>query len=452
MTSQSGRDMLAPLLLVRLPPLCNHPAMRITAGLAVGAAMAGLLAAWPQPAAAAPASHTAPAAAGWHATEVHVPSGGSSGILYGIACRGTSCVAGGSYFRKPAGELPMISAESAGRWGTATKIRLPANARPTVGSAVIASISCPAATSCVAVGNYLTATSLAGLITTGHATAWSAATAPTLPSGAAAVPDAYLTGVSCTSPGSCVAVGGYTNRGQNEEAMAVTQAGGHWRRAVAIKPPSNADANPAAHFSGVSCPKAGYCVAVGAFTTKALDEEVMVAAEVRGRWGRAVQVPMPANAAVEPVAELYSVSCTSTRDCVATGSYSDNQSRGYPLIETYSRGHWAAAGFTRLPSGAEHTNQFATLNGVSCTAHGCTAAGSYENAQGVAAAMVVVETDGRWGSAVQIKLPKGAASGTVQNATLFAIACRSTSACTAVGSYVGVADADATEAMAVTRS
>lgn len=427
--------------------------MRITTGLAAGVAVAGLLAAWPQPAAAGPATSTAPAAARWHATEVHVPSGGSSGILAGIACRGTSCVAGGSYYRSPAGELPMIAAESAGKWGTGTKIRLPANARPTLGSAAIASISCPATTSCVAVGNYLTATSLAGLITTGHAATWSAATAPVLPSSAASVPDAYLTGVSCTGPGSCVAVGGYTNGGQNEEAMAVTQAGGHWRRSVAIVPPSNSDANPDAHLTAVSCPKAGYCVAVGVYTTNAVDDEVMAAAEVRGRWGRAVQVSMPANSAAQPVAELYSVSCTSTRDCVATGNYTDNKGRGYPLIATYSRGHWQrATGFTRLPAGAERDNQFATLNAVSCTARGCTAAGSYGNAQGADSAMVVVESGGRWGRAVQIRLPAGAESGSLQSATLFGIACLGTSACTAVGSYVGASDTRATEAMAVTRS
>jgi hypothetical protein len=426
--------------------------MRITAGLAAGVAVAGLLAATMQPAAAVQATATAPAAARWHATEVHVPSGGSTGILYGIACRATSCVAGGSYFRKPAGELPMIAAESVGRWRAGTRIKLPANARPTIGSAVIASISCPAATSCVAVGNYLTAATMAGLITTGHAATWSAATAPILPSGAAAVPDAYLTGVSCTSPGSCVAVGGYTNSSQNEEPMAVTRTGGHWRRAVAITAPSNADANPAAHFSAVSCPKAGYCVAVGAYTTKALDDEVMAAAEIRGRWGRAVAVPMPANSSVQPLAELYSVSCASTRDCVATGSYGDDQGRDYPLIETYSRGRWRAIGLTRLPPGAVRANQAATLNGVSCTTHGCTAAGSYEVMHGGLAAMVAVETGGRWGGAVEIKLPAGAATGSVQDATLFGIACPGTGACTAVGSYVGIADADSTEAMAVTRS
>ena len=383
-----------------------------------------------------------------------MPAGGSAGTLAGIACARTSCVTGGSYYHSAAGQLPMIAAESGGRWGTAIPIALPANAQPKNGSAVIASISCPAETSCIAVGNYeTTAPSLAALITAGHGTTWSPGLAPALPSNAAAAPDAYLTGVSCTSPAWCVAVGGYTDKSHNEEAMVVTRSGGRWHRARAIRSPVTAAANPTAHFAAVSCPKPGYCVAVGAYTTRPLDDEVMAATEVRGRWRQATQIRMPPGASAQPVAELYSVSCRSARDCVATGSYADSQSRGYPLIVSYSRGRWQrAAGFARLPAGAERAGQFATLNGVSCTARTCTAVGSYEGPHGVAFAMVVVQAASRWGRALRIRLPAGAASGPVQDATLFAVACHATGRCAAAGSYVGTTDANAPEAMVVSRA
>jgi hypothetical protein len=193
-------------------------------------------------------------------------------------------------------------------------------------------------------------------------------------------------------------------------------------------------------------------VAVGAYTTRPLDDEVMAATEVRGRWRQATQIRMPPGASAQPVAELYSVSCRSARDCVATGSYAGSQSRGYPLIVSYSRGRWQrAAGFTRLPTGAERAGQFATLNGVSCSAHTCTAVGSYEGPHGVALAMVVVQAASRWGRALRIRLPAGAASGSVQDATLFAVACHATGRCAAAGSYVGTTDAHAPEAMAVSR-
>lgn len=424
---------------------------RITAGLAAGLAVAGLLATGPRPAVAAPA---ASASARWHATEVDVPAGGSAETLDGIACTATSCTAGGSYYHSPSGLLAMIAAEAGGRWGTAVTVALPANAQPKNGSAVIASVSCPSATSCVAVGNYeTTSASLAGLITTGHAATWSPGSAPVLPANAAAVPDAYLTGVSCTSASACVAVGGYTNTSHNEEAVVVARSGGRWRRALAIRPPAKAAANPAAHFSAVSCPTRSHCVAVGAYTTRGLDDEVMAAVEVRGRWQRATQIRMPANASGQPVADLYSVSCSSARDCVATGSYADKQAQSYPLIVSYSRGRWQrATGLTRLPGGAKRAGQSATLNAVSCTAHSCTAAGSYENTRGVVLAMVVARARGRWGRAVRIRLPSGAASGSAQDATLFGIACHGTRSCTAAGSYAGSSSAHAPEAMAVTRS
>jgi hypothetical protein len=161
---------------------------------------------------------------------------------------------------------------------------------------------------------------------------------------------------------------------------------------------------------------------------------------------------MPANASVQPVAELFSVSCTSARACVATGSYADRQARSYPLIVSSSDGRWhRATGFTRLPAGAERGGQSATLNGVSCTAHSCTAAGSYRGTHGVVLAMVVARARGRWGRAVRVRLPSGAASGSAQDATLFGIACHSTERCTATGTYAGTTSAHAPEAMAVSR-
>jgi hypothetical protein len=347
----------------------------------------------------------------------------------------------------------MISAESGGRWGTAITISLPANAVRKRGAAIIASVSCPAAPSCVAVGNYETTTSFAGLITTGHAAAWSAGVAPALPADASAVPDAYLAGVSCPSPAFCVAVGGYTNASHNEEAMIVTLSDGRWHRARAIGSPASADANPAAHFSAVSCPRAAYCTAVGAYRTKDLDDEVMAATDVRGRWKRATQIRLPANASVQPDAELYSVSCASARNCIATGSYGSSRARMDALIATFTRGRWRrAAAFTKLPAGAGRAGQFASMNGISCGAHSCAAAGSYRDAQGVTLAMVVAEAGGRWGRAVRVRLPAGAAPGSAQSAILFGIACHTAGRCTAAGTYVGRAQAFDPEAMVVSRA
>ena len=346
----------------------------------------------------------------------------------------------------------MVVTESSGRWAPAVTIRLPANAATTDGSATVAGMSCPSRSGCVAVGNYgLPTNALQGFITTGHGKTWSKARTPELPTGSAPTQDSYLTGVSCTRPGSCVTVGGYTTSASKAEAMAETESSGHWRRAVAIRPPANAAASPFAHLSAVSCPKAGDCVAVGGYSSKSLGEAVMAAVEVRGKWRRATQVRMPASSTAVPEAELYSVSCPSAGNCVATGFYTDTAGRGLPLVVAESGGHWKRGiGLTSLPAGAAKANQNASLNAVTCSKSSCTAVGAYATTALASMPMAVTQAHGRWSRAMQIPLPAHAAGGSVQAATLFGLACRGTNDCTGVGEYVD--SAHITEALAATRS
>jgi hypothetical protein len=420
----------------------------------------GLLAAALLTATAAVAAATtgAPSAAkrsaAWRSTEVRSPAGSSDANLAGIACTAKrTCVAGGWYQTPTAkGGGPMIVNGSSGHWSPAVTIRLPAGAAQPDASAMIASLACPSLSVCVAVGSYsLPTNALHGLITTGHAKKWSTAHNPVLPVGSTASGNSFLAGVSCIRPGSCVAVGGYTTRARSLEAMAETESGGRWQRAVAIRPPANAAGGPSAHLSAVSCPKARDCVAVGGYTTKSLDVEVMVAVEAKGKWGRALEVHMPADAAAQPLADLYSVSCQSDRRCMAVGNYSTTASRGLPLTVAESGGHWQrAVGITRLPAGAESAGQYATLNGVTCRGSSCVAVGAYVKSGVVSLAMAITESHGRWSRAVEVGTPPHAATGLARNATLFGVACSSASYCTAVGQYVKGALVN--EAMAATRS
>jgi len=430
--------------------------MRTYPRAACAALACGLLAAVCAPGISPAGAATVVAArsASWRPAEVPSPAGGTDGILAAIECTAkSSCTAGGSYYLTAAKQTEaMIVTESSRRWAHPLAIKLPAGAATTGGGATIAAISCPSPTSCVAVGNYhLPTNALHGLITTGHGKSWSRARTPLLPTGSAAAGESYLTGVSCSKPRSCVAVGGYTTTSGEAEAMAETESGGSWRRAVEIRPPANASSSPAALLSAVSCPRAGDCVAVGGYTTKSGNEVAMTAVETGGSWDRAAPVEMPTNAPAEPEAELYSVSCSSDRDCVAVGSYLDTAGRGLPLLVTRSGGHWLRAkGLTGLPTGAARSNQLATLNGVACAGSSCTAVGSYVVPAGVSRAMAVSESHSRWSRAVEVSAPAHAASGTAQNATLFAVACNGATDCTGVGTYVNSALAGA--AMAASRS
>ena len=424
----------------------------------MAALIGGLLTLASAPAATAASTAAAPSAAakssGWRPTEVRSPAGSSFGNLAAIVCTSkSSCTAGGSFYAAAAkrGE-PMVVTESSGRWAPAVTIRLPSNAATTDGSATIAGMTCPSRSGCVAVGNYgLPTNALQGFITSGHGKTWSKARTPELPTGSAPAENSYLTGVSCTKPGSCVAVGGYTTSASKVEAMAETESGGHWQRAVTIRPPTNAVANPAAHFAAVSCPKAGDCVAVGGYTSKSLGEAVMAAVEVRGKWERATQIRMPASSTAVPEAELYSVSCPSAGNCVATGFYTDTAGRGLPLVVTESHGRWQLAiGLTGLPAGAAKQNQSASLNAVTCSRSSCTAVGGFATTALLGEPMAVTEAHGRWSRAMEIPLPSHATRGSAQAATLFGLACRSATDCTGVGEYID--SAHITQAWAATRS
>ena len=391
------------------------------------------------------------AALRWHAVGVHSPSGGSYGILSGVACSGpTSCVAGGDFYSKARTTEAMIVASSRHSWSTARAVRLPANALPLGEGAAVASIDCPARASCVAVGFYTTKAGLQAFTTAGHGSSWARATVPSLPKDSARPAVAFLSGLSCTGRGSCVAVGGYTNRGGHGEPLVATETRGRWRRSIGIGLPANAAISPQAHLSAVSCPKAGDCVAVGGYQTKSSQGEGMAAIESKGHWSRPRELRLPANVSAGPGAEMYSVSCGSTRTCVAVGSYVTRSGISAALAVTESGGRWRQGkDLTALPANAATGSAgYADLNGISCTGNSCMAVGQYRDKQGGQLALAVSESGGKWARATAVSPPSRAAGGASQQATLFAVACQTSIRCTAVGDYTSSSHVG--EAMAAT--
>jgi hypothetical protein len=388
----------------------------------------------------APPANAAPAGGPhWHAVQVRPPAGGAYGLLSAIACTSAAhCVAGGNYFTAAKTTAPMIAADSAGHWARARTLRLPSGAAHAFQAATVAGLACPGSRSCVAVGNYTTAAGpLAGFIAAGHGGNWSRARQVLLPKDAVAAA-AFLTGVSCTGTRSCTAVGGYSNAA-GDQAMAAAGSAGHWQRAVAIKPPSNAAADPDAHLSAVSCTGPGDCVAVGAYENKALDDEGLAVIERHGRWGRGTQIPLPHNAPGDPQAEFYSVSCQPRHACVAVGSYGPG-SVLTGVAATESGGHWQrGVELNALPGNAK-TNAASGLEAVSCHASGCVAAGYYTHKGGGLAIMALTRTGHTWHRAMQLALPAHAGPTASQVAELFGVACTKHGSCTAVGTYTTSSD------------
>lgn len=185
-----------------------------------------------------------------------------------------------------------------------------ASPAPTPASSVPAelmSVSCPSAASCMAVGVSGQTTSQ-GLAEQWNGTRWSVL--PTPPTG---VTNAYLYGVSCSSPKACTAVG-FTSTGipaQNSSPLAERWNGTRWSIQTVPMPSGT---NVTSDLYSVSCPSAAMCAAVGIYTVNDAGTGSLLELWNGSSWS--LQAPPP-----YPSPELLSVSCVSPNECVADGQF-----------------------------------------------------------------------------------------------------------------------------------
>ena len=100
---------------------------------------------------------------------------------------------------------------------------------------------------------------------------------------------------TCASASSCTLAGTYTDNANVGQAMVVTRSSGHWARALELQLPANADPGIGGLAESVSCSRPGSCVAVGNYRSNG-EFEGFTAAESSGVWHQARPVQLPANA------------------------------------------------------------------------------------------------------------------------------------------------------------
>jgi hypothetical protein len=301
---------------------------------------------------------------------------------------------------------------------------LPANAPPGSSSTLV-STSCPAAGNCVAVGAYGTSGSHLGLIDTLSGGSWQATEAPLVPGAV----DEELVTVSCPTVGNCVATGAYDDSGMNLFGLLATESGGAWSVVPAPIPPGAA-ANPMFELVSISCPVPGSCAAVGLYEDGSGQETGALLTLSGGSW-TAVAAPLPANATAPFASEVTSVSCPAAGSCEAVGAYSPE----HGLLLSLSGGTWTA---TEAPLPADAADEAFILS-VSCPAVGtCFAAGAYDNTAG-SGVPVIESISGVSATPLEAPLPANASTSPGSEAFLLNIACPSTSSCEAVGKYSSTA-------------
>ena len=291
----------------------------------------------------------------WSGQVVPGPIGDSSVEINSVSCTAAdACVAVGSAAMGQA-QVPMIATETGGSWTTSSALTLPADASTTFPNSNLYGVACWQAGQCVAVGNYQrdskSNSAPQELIETLSDTGWS----PTELSDLGASYMSGLSGVSCPSAGVCVAIGNRTDTSTFTTSTEVAMlSGGTWSRGLA-------PVTSAGSFGGISCPTATYCMAVGVFAGKVatLSGGTVLSG---GTWTEsAVNVPNTGQAS-----GLASVSCTAPGACAAAGGYLAYSQVGNhaPLVAVLNGGTWTVTGIPQ-PSYSD-----AHLNGIACPSSG----------------------------------------------------------------------------------
>ncbi len=334
-----------------------------------------------------------------------VKTGASSGIET-ISCvaAGACAAAGFTYPEANNGMMAgLVVDESGGTWGRPHQVPIPK------GLAVpymdLDSVSCAAAGDCTAVG-YDMSENGGGYPDSSNAIAiieangtWGAARevpgVAAVAAGAGALTTlgyAKLTGVSCPVAGDCTAVGTYSTK-TGAGSLVATEAGGAWRAAVKVLSTAGGRA------TSVSCPAVGNCGIAGVLPDRGEGSSTFVASETSGSLGLAAQVPglatLDAGGLLAGGLEDNSpvVSCAASGYCAVGGQYAGTfKADGQAFVAARTAAGWQQAqqvrGLPLLPQGTSN----ALITTMSCTATGyCSAGGYYKDSSGAFQAFVVNE-------------------------------------------------------------
>jgi hypothetical protein len=291
----------------------------------------------------------------WQAQSTPNPTGATSSVLNGVACRPnaaqTFCSAVGRYFTSSA-QLMLAENRNGAKWSIVT-VPSPVGAK---GSELLG-VSCTSPKACTAVGDYRnSAGANVTLAERWNGATWSVQGTPNHSGAALSV----LRAVSCWSTTACTAVGSYFSSGGSQLTLGELWNGHSW----SIQPTPNPAGATQSALGGVSCPGASACSAVGSSSQHMLAE----------RWnghGWSIQTTPSPTGATESI--LGGVSCTATTACTAVGVYINSGGLDVTLAERLSGQSWSS----QTPANVAGT-KYDSLSGVSCTgATACTAVGNY---------------------------------------------------------------------------
>ncbi len=284
----------------------------------------------------------------WRITSTPNPAGTLGSYLWGVSCSTASaCTSVGGYDTTGASEEKPV----AERWnGSTWSVQTPPEPTGTE-TAELYGTSCGSVIECLGVGVYRKSgvyLSLADFYLSGIG--WSELSV-TEPTGALS---SLLSGASCTSGATCMAVGWYEPSVGVEASYSTQLSSSKWSVKATVNPSGAKGTFPL----GVSCTSSSACTLAGYYTNSS-GTELPLAERWSGTEWALQTVPVPAGAAGT---ELRSISCVSSSWCAATGSYWLSEGGTKSLAEYWNGSEWT---IQSVPAPAETTSN--SLDGVSCT-------------------------------------------------------------------------------------
>ncbi len=288
-----------------------------------------------------------------------------------------------------------------------------ASSAPMLGA--LTTVSCTSARRCLAVGYRDNGSGITPLAEIWDGTTWALMATP-IPKGAAS---GSLSGLSCSGPNACLAVGSDASKAQQKSGdtspLAETWNGKAWKIRIAVLPKHATSGS----LLGTSC-TAKTCVAVGYSGRFAYDGKALAEMWNGNTW-KVTTIPKPKGAVADT---LYGVSCHPAHDCLAVGYWATEDeyrvATGAPLAEVWHGG--ASWKITPVPPSDS------LLSGVSCTsAKACMAVGD----NGLGTGGFYTESE-QWNGTRWRSVP---IATRLDSSSLGGVSCHSADACLTVGSY-----------------
>lgn len=359
-----------------------------------------------------------------------VPNPGSTSLLRSLACPSPrSCWAVGSYVNGNGAEVNEILRWNGARW---SKASAPNPGATTLnGFSTLFSVACAAAGNCWAVGFYVSASgATVSQALRWNGTRWSKASVPS-PGGTALNDTSLLTGVRCTSPGNCWAVGSYANASGAELNLALHWNGRKWHLAGTPDPAGTGGAGAHNVLQAVTCTSSANCWAVGD-EVNGLGPDLNQALHWNGRKWSLAATPQPGGTGTGALSRLRGVGCASSTDCWAVGYYVNGSGAFLGQALRWGGRKWS---LVRAPE-PDGTGEGADnrLRSVACTSSAdCWAVGSYGSVSGGIGVKLTLALhwNGRKWHLVATPDPAGTADG--DNNEMLSVRCTSPADCQAVG-------------------